>query len=101
MVLMVQQMVSLHILENCYIFSVLMYDIIINSDDEHEGKEDTSATENVPDIMPEQGDKTAKKGDTSNKKDKLLTCRKSPKDSKAGLTPVILQASCWSPSQSF
>ena len=52
MVLMVQQMVSFHILENCNIFSVLMYDIIINRDDDHEGKEDTSATENVPDIMP-------------------------------------------------
>lgn len=88
-------MVSFHILEDSNFGSLLVYDIIIDGDDEHEGKKDASATENVPDIMPEE------QGENTTKKDEHLTCRRSPKDSKADLTPVTLQASCWSPSQSF
>ena len=41
-------------LENSNQLPVLVLDVIINGDDEHEDKEDPSPAKKVPDVMPEE-----------------------------------------------
>ena len=41
-------------LENSNSVSVLVLDVVINGDDEHEDKEDSSPAKKVPDVVPEK-----------------------------------------------
>ena len=41
-------------LENSDSIPVFVLDVIVNGDDEHEHKEDTSAAQEMPDVVPEK-----------------------------------------------
>ena len=47
-------MSELILLEHWNFSPLLVLDVFINCEEEHEGKEETSATKKVPDVMPEE-----------------------------------------------